>query len=221
MSDGGGVAVVHPLATVRHWVFDMDGTLTIAVHDFAAIKRALEISPEEDILAHLSALPEAEQQHKRAWLFEHERALARGSRAAPGAVALLRTLHARGDRLGILTRNDHTVAKLTLDVVGIGDLFDDAAIIGRDETMPKPAPEGVLYFIERWGVAADAVAMVGDHAFDLQAGRAAGARAVLVNTPGDPWPGLADWRFADCAMLRASLMTETSADAIRRDPRQS
>ena len=29
------------LAEVRHWVFDMDGTLTVAVHDFAAIRVAL------------------------------------------------------------------------------------------------------------------------------------------------------------------------------------
>ena len=45
------------LADVRHWVFDMDGTLTVAVHDFAAIRVALAIPPEDDILTHLAALP--------------------------------------------------------------------------------------------------------------------------------------------------------------------
>ena len=203
MSDGSG-GQGHPLAGVRHWVFDMDGTLTIAVHDFAAIRRALDIAPHEDILAHLAALPEAQQQAKRAWLFEHERALARGSIAAPGAVALLRALHVRGDRLGILTRNDHAIAKLTLEVVGVGDLFDDADIIGRDETAPKPAPDGVLYFIRRWDAAPGAVVMVGDHQFDLQAGRAAGARAILVNVPREAWPGLADFHFDDCHALQAA-----------------
>ena len=44
----------------RHWVFDMDGTLTVAVHDFEAIKRALEIPQSDDILHHLAALPAAE-----------------------------------------------------------------------------------------------------------------------------------------------------------------
>ena len=203
MSDGSG-GQGHPLAGVRHWVFDMDGTLTIAVHDFAAIRRALDIAPHEDILAHLAALPEEQQQAKRAWLFEHEQALARGSVAAPGAVGLLRALHARGDRLGILTRNDHAIAKLTLDVVGLGDLFGDADIIGRDETVPKPAPDGVAYFIHRWRAAPDTVVMVGDHPFDLQAGRAAGARAVLVNMPREAWPGLADWHFNDCSALHAA-----------------
>lgn len=61
------------LAEVRHWVFDMDGTLTVAVHDFAAIRVALSIPPEDDILTHLAALPAEEAAAKHAWLLEHER----------------------------------------------------------------------------------------------------------------------------------------------------
>ena len=45
------------LQSCRHWVFDMDGTLTVAVHDFPAIKRALGIPQDDDILHHLAALP--------------------------------------------------------------------------------------------------------------------------------------------------------------------
>ena len=66
------------LAACRHWVFDMDGTLTVAVHDFPAIKRALDIPQDDDILHHLAALPEAEAAAKHAWLLEHERELAIG-----------------------------------------------------------------------------------------------------------------------------------------------
>ncbi|MCD7082313.1 HAD family hydrolase, partial [Pseudomonas sp. MAFF 311095] len=80
------------LADVRHWVFDMDGTLTVAVHDFAAIRVALEIPPEEDILTHLAALPAEVAAAKHAWLLEHERELAQGSVAAEGAVELVREL---------------------------------------------------------------------------------------------------------------------------------
>lgn len=202
MSDGGRGVLTHPLNAVRHWIFDMDGTLTRAVHDFAAIKRALRIAVDEDILAHLAALPDDEAQVKRAWLLEHEQALADASQPAPGAVELLRSLHARGCQLGILTRNDHRLAKVTLQAIGVGDLFADADIIGRDEVAPKPSPDGVHYFLTRWEVPAAQAVMVGDHRMDLAAGRAAGARTVLVNTPGDPWPGLADWRFADCRALQ-------------------
>lgn len=72
------------LVDIRHWVFDMDGTLTIAVHDFAAIRVALAIPAEDDILTHLAALPAEEAAAKHAWLLEHERDLALGSRPAPG-----------------------------------------------------------------------------------------------------------------------------------------
>lgn len=70
------------LQQIRHWVFDMDGTLTVAVHDFAAIKVALEIPQTHDILTHLAALPADEAAAKHAWLLEHERELAIGSRPA-------------------------------------------------------------------------------------------------------------------------------------------
>lgn len=199
------------LAGLRHWVFDMDGTLTVAAHDFNAIKAALQIAAHEDILQHLAALPAAQQQAKRAWLFEHEQALAAASVAAEGAVALLRALHAAGCRLGILTRNDHALALQTLQAIGLQELFSEADVIGRDEAPPKPLPDGLHYFLRRWQVAAGEVVMVGDSLLDLQCGRAAGAATVLVNVAGDPWPGLADWRFDDCHGLHSAWRAPRAA----------
>lgn len=192
-------------ACCRHWVFDMDGTLTVAVHDFPAIKRALGIPPEDDILHHLAALPEAEAQAKHAWLLEHERELAIGSIAAPGAVELVQTLHARGCRLGILTRNAHELALLTLKAIGLGDCFATDDVIGRSEAPPKPDPGGLLQLAECWGVAPGDMVMVGDYRFDLECARAAGARSVLVNLPDNAWPELTDLHAPDCAALLALL----------------
>jgi len=103
------------LAQIKHWVFDMDGTLTVAVHDFAAIRVALDIPPEDDILTHLAALPADVAAAKHAWLLEHERELALGSVAAQGSVELVRELAGRGCRLGILTRNARELAHVTLE----------------------------------------------------------------------------------------------------------
>ncbi|PSD26204.1 HAD family hydrolase, partial [Stenotrophomonas maltophilia] len=83
---GAAGSAVHALSAIRHWVFDMDGTLTVAVHDFAAIRRTLQIAAEEDILDHIAALPDASAQAKREWLLDHERALAEDALPAPGAV---------------------------------------------------------------------------------------------------------------------------------------
>ncbi|SDO91713.1 HAD family hydrolase [Pseudomonas jinjuensis] len=193
------------LADIRHWVFDMDGTLTLAVHDFPAIKRALGIPQEDDILGHLAALPEDEAAAKHAWLLEHERELAVASKAAPGAVELVRALHEAGCRLGILTRNAHELALVTLEAIGIGDCFVTADIFGRGEAKPKPACDGLLRLAGQWQVQPARMLMVGDYRFDLECGRAAGTRTALVNLPDhlpeNPWPELTDWHARDCAEL--------------------
>ncbi len=192
------------LSERRHWVFDLDGTLTLAVHDFALIRRELAIPAEQDILGHLAALPSADAAAKRAWLMAHERELAVASVAAPGAVALLRALQARGCALGILTRNDHALAQLTLAEIGVDDLFPAAAIVGRDEAAPKPHPAGLLLHAARWGVPPTALVMVGDHGYDLEAGRAAGATTVFVGAD-NAWPELSDHTHLHCRALLEAL----------------
>ncbi len=193
------------LSDIRHWVFDMDGTLTIAVHDFAAIRQALDIPPEDDILTHLAALPAAVAAAKHAWLLEHERELALGSRPAPGAVELVRDLAQRGYRLGILTRNARELAHITLEAIGLADCFAIDDVLGRDDAPPKPHPGGLLKLAEAWEVTPGAMVMVGDYRFDLDCGRAAGTRTVLVNLPENPWPELADWHAADCGALQKMI----------------
>ena len=189
------------LSTIRHWVFDMDGTLTVAMHDFARIKRELAIPAQDDILTHLAGLPAAEAGLKHAWLLAHERELAAAAVPAPGAVALVRALQGAGCRLGILTRNVRSLAQITLQAIGLGDVFAEEDIIGRDEADPKPSPAGLQYFAGRWQVDPAQVVMVGDYRFDLECGRAAGARTLLVNAPDNPWPDMACWHLADCAAV--------------------
>ncbi|KNX76401.1 HAD family hydrolase [Pseudomonas sp. 250J] len=193
------------LGDIRHWVFDMDGTLTVAVHDFAAIREALDIPSDHDILTHLAALPAAEAAAKHAWLLEHERDLAIASKAADGAVELVRELAGRDCRLAILTRNARELAHVTLEAIGLADCFPVEHILGRDEAAPKPSPDGLLQIARAWDVSPAEMVMVGDYRFDLDCGRAAGTRTVLVNLPDNPWPHLADWHAADCWALRALL----------------
>jgi len=194
------------LAEARHWVFDMDGTLTMAVHDFLAIKRALDIPEEDDILHHLAALPAEEAAGKRAWLLDHERELAYAATPAPGARELLHDLRDRGCRLGVLTRNAHELALVTLQAVGMGDCFARDDILGRDEAPPKPDPGGLLHLAAKWDVEPQALVMVGDFRFDLECAKAAGARGVLVNVPDNPWPELTDLHARDCRELSRMLI---------------
>jgi HAD superfamily hydrolase (TIGR01549 family) len=181
------------VANCSHWVFDLDGTLTVAVHDFAAIRRELEIPQGSDILDHLTSLPahQALPLHDR--LQEIELELAGLTQVATGALELLKHLQDSGSQLGILTRNTRENALRTLELVGLGRFFDPVHILGRDEALPKPDPDGILRLARIWGIGPETTVMVGDYQYDLQAGRSAGALTVHVDTTRSfRWPELAD-----------------------------
>ena len=172
------------LAKRAHWIFDMDGTLTVAVHDFDAIRAELGLPQGKPILEELALLPE----HEARGLFERldrlELELARSARAAAGAFALLETLARRAARLGILTRNSHANALETLRACGLERFFDGACIVGREAATPKPDPGGIHHLLDAWRAEPRQAVMVGDYRYDLLAGRAAGTATVYVDTSG-------------------------------------
>jgi HAD superfamily hydrolase (TIGR01509 family) len=175
------------------WIFDLDGTLTLPVHDFGSIRQELAIPDDEDILGHLQTLPpeQASQRHKL--LDDIERELANQATAAPGVQELLAYLVRCDTHMAILTRNSRDVALLTLEAIGVRHHFNAAHVLGREDAPPKPDPAGILQLQENWKVKADKLVMVGDYLFDLQAGRSAGAATVHVGRPdGQRWPEATD-----------------------------
>ncbi len=193
-----------PLAGKRAWIFDLDGTLTHAVHDFQAIARSLGLGHERPILETLALLPAAEAAPLHRRLADIEADIARSARAQPLAGNFLAALHGRGHRLGILTRNTRANALHTLAAAGLEGWFDEAFILGRDEYAPKPAPDGIIGLLGRWGLApADAI-MIGDFRFDLMAGRAAGTTTALFDPAAEfSWRDLADHCFTSYEELAA------------------
>lgn len=189
------------LQQCQHWVFDMDGTLTLAVHDFEHIRQQLEIPLEADILEHLASLPKTEAQEKHAWLLEHEYELAANAQPAPGAHELVEQLHQENRQLAILTRNAHSLVEVTLEAIGLKPFFETQNIYGREQAEPKPSPDGMLKIAQSWQVRPSKLIMVGDFHFDLTSAKQAGARSVLVNTPSNLWPQLTDLYVSDCFSL--------------------
>ena len=189
---------------LRGWVFDLDGTLTLAQHDFPAIRRELGVPADADILTYMATLPAADYTAMKAQLDAIELRLAAEVQPAPGAVALVRQLHGQGRRLGILTRNLQVVARSTLSCLGILDCFAPEDVLGREEAEPKPSPDGIHQLLDRWQLTPDEAVMVGDFRFDLEAGRAAGSRTCLV-LPDNPWPELTDWHLPSCNAVLARL----------------
>lgn len=197
----------HQILARRCWIFDLDGTLTLAVHDFPAIRTALGMTDgDPDILRFIASLPAAEAAARHARLMEIEYELAARTAAAPGAGRLLDLLSSRGSRVGILTRNTRDIALHTLAQIGLRQYFDPDAILGRDEAAPKPHPEGIAKLLETWGSAPNEAVMVGDYLYDLQVGRAAGTATIHVDRSGAfRWPDLADLEVATLEELAEGL----------------
>ncbi len=186
----------------QHWVFDMDGTLTVAVHDFEAMRKALNIAPKVPILEALAAMPTDQAVEKRALLDEMERETASRSTPMPGAAALLAALQQRGVRMGILTRNNHASAITTLSACGFDQYFDAQDILHRDSCTPKPAPDGINQLLHQWRAPAHDAVMVGDYLFDLQAGKCAHTATIYIDTQACfEWAEYADISIASLAEL--------------------
>jgi HAD superfamily hydrolase (TIGR01509 family) len=191
----------------RHWVFDMDGTLTIAVHDFTDIRKELGFAEGQPIVKTLNALPDEQAQPLRQRLQEIEEGLARQAQPAPGVQNLLAALKLRGCRMGILTLNSKENAWLTLQTLGLAEFFEPEAVLGRwCLENPKPHPDGIHQLLDFWNADSDDAVMVGDFLWDLKTGRAAGLPTVHVDLSGAfPWPELTDLPLASLHDLQNRL----------------
>lgn len=181
---------------IRAVLFDFDGTLTRpGALDFAAIKRDLGCPPELAILEFLDGLPAGERARLTRRLEEHEDLAAAASVPNHGAEACLAWLKTRGIPMGILTRNSLSSVCKALSRFQAIEPEDFDPIITRDESLPKPHPDGVLQAAGRMQVRPRELMVVGDFRFDVLAGHAAGAVTVLLTNgsssvmlPEDPEP---------------------------------
>lgn len=173
------------LLSHQHWIFDMDGTLTIAQHDFDAIRDELGLPESMPILESLDLLPETESAPLHARLNQIELEIAAESKPAEGAKELLETLLENNANVGILTRNNKINIDVTLKAAGLRDYFFEDNLLSRDCAKPKPAPDGILRLLGQWDANSNNAIMVGDHLHDLLTGKAAGTKTLYVDPSGE------------------------------------
>jgi len=174
-------------------LFDFDGTLTVPdTLDFAALRSAVGCPPGLGLLEFLAGIEDAEERRiKEAVLEAMEVEAAEHTLENAGAAELVEYLHRSGVPMGIITRNtreslDRSFPKLP----GIDAGYFDVVVTRDLPLSPKPFPDGVLHAAERLGVEVAELLVVGDYAFDIQAGKRAGALAMyLHNDPAGPFHG--------------------------------
>ncbi len=178
-----------------HWIFDLDGTLTVSAHDFDHMRSALGLAPQTPILEALNAMSPDEAEPLWQRLNELEFYYAGKSSLMGGAPELLQRLHDDGRKLAILTRNTMPVVKQTLETCRLEHFFPLEHILDRDACIPKPSPDGVERLLRFWQANATDTVMVGDYLYDLEAGRGAGVATVHLDTRGNAdWSAVTDIR---------------------------
>ena len=124
------------------------------------------------------------------------------TRPYEGVEQLLVALRDAGYRIAVVS-NKHDAGAQALCGRFFADYLD--LTVGADGTRPlKPAPDGVLYVMERLQVSPDAVWYVGDSVQDVRTAHNAGVKCVAVT-----------WGFQDADRLAAenpTVMARTAAE---------
>ncbi len=187
----------------KYWVFDMDGTLTVPKHDFAAIRKKLGIPPDHDILAFIESCENKKRETLHTRLEEIEYALALQGETLPDCKEFLDVLIERGCSLGVVTRNSVKNTDVTLRSAGLSRYFPQESIKTRECALPKPDPDPLHQLLALWGAQAAMAVMVGDYKHDLNAGHAAGMNTIFFDSHGfSQWNDLSDLTVSSWLELR-------------------
>lgn len=179
---------------VRGVVFDLDGTLvdTWAVHADCLREAAEAVGRPRPGTARLFAVQrptdlgtvsalvgaefadEAFGRYQRAW---RRKMADEGVRASPGAHRTVLALRQRGLAVGVCTGRSLDGARAALAAAA---LTPDVVVAREDAGPAKPAPDGLLRALHLLRLAADEAIYVGDGPADVEQGRAAGVRTLLL-----------------------------------------
>lgn len=197
---------------IRHFIWDFDGTLfdtyPIIIQNLQgalaqygrtadpadAMRRMLDTIPAaRDHYADLYGIPRTDL--ARAYAVCHHRATARlAAPPMPGVRQVLEYICAGGRHNYIFT---HRSGQETCDYLrknGLESCFRE--IVAPENGFPgKPAPDAVLYLMEKYRMAPDEAVMLGDREIDLGSGRNAGIRTAHVVCAMAPQALECDWRL--------------------------
>lgn len=96
-----------------------------------------------------------------------------------GMIEILDHLKSKNFPLGIFTGKGRQAAQITLQKIGAEKYFD-LIVTGDDVTNHKPSAEGILRFVNQFGLNKEKVLMIGDSVGDVKASKEAGVKIASV-----------------------------------------
>jgi len=175
---------------IKAVLFDFDGTLTKpGALDWSLIKNEIGCPLDQPALEFIQSLPLNTQKTALKKLDDFEYSGAINSEPNDMVEEIVLRFSSQGIPLAIITRNSHKCIKLAFNNFKKIKISDFEFIISRDDPVhPKPSPEGVLLAAKKFGLDPQELMVVGDFVADIQAGNAAGATTVYLNSTRTPLP---------------------------------
>lgn len=170
---------------IRGVLFDFDDTLTMVGElDYLKIREDIGCPREESILSFIERIENPQDRRiAHEILLNHELSAAARARPADGAESLVSWLEQAKIYRGIITRNTRRAVDISFQNFNSIDSSNFNIILTRDDDMPvKPEPDGVLHVCETLGIQAVELLVVGDYIYDVEAGNAAGAVTVFLDS---------------------------------------
>lgn len=86
---------------------------------------------------------------------------------------------------------------LGVPAAGIREYFTEIVRAGDPNFQYKPAPDSILYLMDKYGGTVDDTVMIGDRKCDLESGYNAGCKTLHLLTLAVPQYPPCDWRIED------------------------
>lgn len=211
------------MQNIRHFIWDFDGTLfdtyPVIIEDLNLALRELGHGCEFPAAMKLMLTNLGHAQRFYAEQFgipvasvaegyeRHHRRSNRELRAEPmaGVREVLEVIQATGRYNYIFSHRKPNETADYLEKYGLSSYFTHIIGPGSEGFAVKPAPDAVLYLMERYGMAPEETVMVGDRECDLGSARNAGIRTAHLVCAAAPETLSCDWRFKCFAEMAALL----------------
>ncbi len=180
---------------MKHWVFDLDGTLVDSVgHYGVKLEKifnlfSLKFTNEDllrsrnyfDVLEFFSLYLEAPKAEEACRILQKiSIEMAPQVNAFPGIADLLSLLEQKGAHLSIWTGRDMASGQSILQHTGLAKFFKHV-VSCTCVTKTKPDPEGLQKLLNLTQFKNHETLMIGDHAFDVRGANALGVKALSVS----------------------------------------
>ena len=211
------------MGDIRHFIWDFDGTLfdtyPVIIENLrhALGEFGFDCDPVEAMRLMLDTIPAARNHYadrfgidRQALLDAYNRRHQQANaelRAEPmaGVREVLERIRSTGCHSYIFTHRRCGETMLYLEKYGLEEYFRDVIGPESPQFALKPAPDAILYLLEKYGISQDEAVMIGDRDCDLGSGRNAGIKSVHLVCAAAPEELVCDWRVEKFEEILALL----------------